>query len=151
MSDQSSVSESALIGPQRVRTVVQGILRSAQASGWTDDALSGATGIPARTIKSYRVEGKEPSLANALSLGCVLGTVGLNPILALIGYIAKPLDEADELNVSRIVADGLQHFSIIANAAADGRIDHIEAPACREAADHIIATVLPLSSAGDAA
>lgn len=152
MSDQSSVSDSALIGPQRVRSVVQGILRSAQASGWTDDALSGASGIPARTIKSYRVDGKEPSLANALSLGCVLGKEAINALLALIGYGgATPLDEADELNVNDLVACGLRHFTTIATAAADGRIDHVEEPDCTAAADQIIATFLPLSSAGRAA
>ncbi len=151
MSDKASASTSALIGHDRVCRVVQGVLRAAQASGWTDDSLAGACGIPARTIKSYRVEGKEPSLANALSLGCVIGPAGLNPILALIGYVATPLDEADDINPNAIVASVLPQLSIIAEAAKDGRIDHLEKPGCQIAADAIIACVLPLSSAGDAA
>ena len=149
MGDQQSLSDVGIVGHESVRERVQGILRAAQPA-WTDDALSAASGVPARTIKSYRVEGKEPSLSNALSLACVIGPRALNPILALIGYVARPLDEADSLCVNTLVANGLQAFSTIATAAADGRIDHTEAPACQEAADMLIATVLPLSSAGKA-
>ena len=36
----------------------------------------------------------------------------------------------------------------LAACAADGRIDHTERPDCQQAADLIIATVLPLASAG---
>jgi len=151
MADHGAASESIIVRPDSVRERLQGLLRGAKAAGWTDDALEQASGVPARTIKSYRVEGKEPSLSNALSLAVVLGPRAVNSILALIGYGgAKPLDEADDLCVNALVATGLQHFSTIATAAADGRIDHIEAPLCREAADHIIATVMPLSSAGAA-
>lgn len=150
MSEQASVSDAAICGPDRVRNVVQGILRAAQAGGWTDEALEQASGVKARTIKSYRVDGKEPSLSNALSLGVVLGTRGLNPILALIGYVARPLDEADAIQPMQIAADAMQHLAVIAHAAADGRIDHIERPSVTEAADQIIATVLPLASAGQA-
>lgn len=152
MASNPSVPDPAIAGRNRVRIVVQGLLRSAQQSGWTDEALHAASGVPARTIKSYRVDGKEPCLTNVLSLACVLGAPAVNALLALIGYGgATPLDEADDLNVNAIVAAGLAQFSIIATAAADGRIDHLEMPGCREAADQIIATVLPLASAGEAA
>lgn len=134
----------------RVCAIVQGVLRVASRD-WPDDALSAASGVPARTIKSYRVEGKEPGLANALSLACVLGPRALNPLLALIGYVATPLEDADEADPARIVADLLPHVSTIAAAAADGRIDHIERPACQRAADQIIEAVMPLASAGSAA
>ncbi len=150
MPDNQSASSSGVVGHNRVCAVVQGILRGAQAV-WTDESLSAASGVPARTIKSYRVEGKEPSLSNALSLAVVLGPAAINSMLAVIGYVARPLEDADAVAPSQIVADGLAAFSIIASAAADGRIDHTEAPKCRDAADQIIATVLPLSSAGGAA
>lgn len=150
MPDQSSASSVAVVSHDRVCAMMQGILRGAQ-SVWTDDALSSASGVPARTIKSYRVEGKEPSLSNALSLALVIGPSALNTMLAAIGYVARPLDEADAVAPSKIVADGLAAFSVIASAAADGRIDHTEANVCREAADTIIATVLPLATAGGAA
>lgn len=151
MSCNASASDAAIIGHDKVCDTLQAILRSAQAKGWTDNQLSDLTGIPARTIKSYRIEGKEPSLSNALSLMLIIGPKAINGILALIGYHASPLDEADAFCPNAAVAVGLKHFSTIAECAADGRIDHLEAPHCKEAADQIIATVMPLSSAGDAA
>lgn len=152
MADHNAASDSALAGRDRVRSVVQGLLRAAQVHGWTDITLEGASGVPARTIKSYRVDGAQPCLTNALSLGCVLGPTAINGILALIGYGgAKPLDEADEFNVNGLIATGLSQFAIIATAASDGRIDHLERPACQSAADRLIEAVLPLSSAGQAA
>ena len=150
MTDKSSVSEASLVSHDSVRIAVQAALRAAQVEGWTDTKLEQLSGVSARTIKSYRVDGKEPSLSNALSLAVVLGPRALNALLSLIGYVARPLDEADAFCVNSAVATGLQHFSTIAMAAADGRIDHIEAPLCREAADMIIQTVMPLSSAGAA-
>lgn len=151
MSGNPSVPDTELVSPDRVRITVQAVLRAAQAEGWTDPQLDQLSGVPARTIKSYRRDGKEPSLSNALSLAVVLGPRALNALLALIGYVARPLDEADDLNVGALIATGLSHFSTIATCAADGQIDHIEAPRCRVAADELIATVMPLSSAGAAA
>ncbi|MES2904030.1 MAG: hypothetical protein V4696_07580 [Pseudomonadota bacterium] len=149
MPDQQSASENAIVSTERVRLVVQGILRAANLK-WTDEVLSAASGVPARNIKSYRVEGKLPPLPVALSLAVVLGGDAINALLATIGYVARPLDEADEIQPAQIVANGLSAFTVIATAAADGRIDHLERLACREAADQIIATVMPLSSAGQA-
>jgi len=151
MSQDQSADDVPLVSPQSVCETVQSILRAAQVAGWTDDALEQATGLKARRIKSYRVEGKEPSLSAALSLAVVLGTRHLNTMLARIGYIARPLDEADELQPMQIAADAMGHLSTIARAAADNRIDHSEKPVTTEAADMLIATVLPLSSAGQAA
>lgn len=148
MSDNTAASEAGAKVHDRVRKMVQAVLRAAQAANWTDDMLASATGIPARTIKSYRTEGKEPSIGNVLILCDVLGPDAMNAILAAIGWGgAHPLDEATGINVAKLVADLLPHISTIAQAAADGRIDHTEEPACRDAADHIIATVIPLSSA----
>lgn len=150
MTDSQSASDTSIVSRDRVCQLVQGILRGAQGV-WTDESLYAASGVPARTIKTYRVEGKEPSLSNALSLAVVIGPSALNAMLAAIGYVARPLEDADAVCPAKVVADGLAAFSVIATAAADGRIDHIEAPLCRDAADTIIATVLPLSSAGGAA
>lgn len=150
MPDQSSVSVNPIVGHDRVCTVLAGVLRGAALS-WTDEALQAVSGVHARTIKSYRTEGKEPSLSNALSLLSVLGKAGVPPILALIGWSGSPLDEGDQLDLGNLVASGLHDLSTIALAAADGRIDHIEQPMCQAAADHIIATFRPLSSAAGAA
>lgn len=151
MSVNESVDECGIVSPDSVRSVMQAVLRAAQAKGFTDETLEQLSGVKARRIKSWRVEGKEPSLSAALSLLCALGGSALNPVLALIGYVGRPLDEADELQVGTVVAKGMAHLTVIASAAADGRIDHLEEPDCRQAADEIIATVLPLSSAGKAA
>lgn len=139
-----------LVGPDRVRTVLQGALRAAQAAGWTDEALEQASGIKKRRIKSYRVDGKEPSLSATLSLALVLGPRALNPLLALIGYVARPLDEevADCPLDSGVTAMGALHTFM--RAASDKRIDHVEAPGATEAADLIIAEMLPFSSVGQA-
>jgi hypothetical protein len=150
MTARQSVPEVSLCSRDSVCERVQAVLRAAQGAGWTDDALASLSGVPARTIKSYRVEDKEPSLSNALSLAVVIGPKALNSVLALIGYHAKPLEDADAINPALIVATLLPHVTTIAKAGADGRIDHLEQPECTEAADHIIATVMPLSSAGQA-
>ena len=151
MTGNASASDGGFVGRDRVCALVQGLLRGAQGQGWTDETLAAASGVSARTIKSYRVEGKEPGLANALSLGCVLGAPAINGILSLIGYGgAKPLDECDEHAPGEIVATVMRSAAVLATAAADGRFDHLERPMCREAADTLIATVLPLSSAGQA-
>lgn len=150
-SRNESVDDQPIVRSDRVRKTMQAILRAAQTEGWTDQSLEDASGVKKETIKGYRVDGKEPSLSRALSLAVVLGPRALNPMLALIGYTARALDEGEDLKPMQIVADGLSHFNVIAQAAADGRFDHAERPKCREAADMLIATVLPLSSAGDAA
>ena len=132
-----------------VAEIVQMLLRGAQARGIHDDMLAEASGVPARTIKSYRTEGKDPSLTNALSLLAALGPQAVNTVLSVIHYGgAKPLGDSDEIDPRQVIADLLPHVSTIAQAAADGRIDHTEQPACEEAANHIIATILPMSSAG---
>lgn len=88
------------------------------------------------------------ALEDALSIAWVLGEQTVNAILATIGYVAGPLEDADVLQPMQIVAESMGHIAIIARAAADGRIDHTEEMETTEAADLLIATVLPLSSTG---
>lgn len=151
MNDITAADECGLVGPDRVRNVVQGVLRAAQANGWTDEALGEATGLSPRRIKSYRVEGREPSLSAALSLGVVLGPKAINPILALIGYHGQPLDESEREGPALAAARAMQHLGRFAVAAADNRIDHIEEPDSEEAADNVIELLVPYSSKGRAA
>lgn len=150
MASTPSLDSVQLVSRDNVCLTIAGILRAAQRQ-WTDASLSAASGVPARNIKAYRVEGIEPPLSAALSLAVVLGAPAINAVMGAIGYVASPLDEPDALSPAQIVADGLAAFSVIASAAADGRFDHSEKPACQAAADTLIATVLPLSSAGGAA
>lgn len=151
MPSNDSVDDIGVVDATRVQERIAAALKAVHAKGWSDDDLAGLTGIKARRIKSYRLEGRCPTVPALLSLAVVLGPDILSPVLALVGHVARPLDEADEINPAMIVASVLPHVSTIATAAADGRIDYTEKPACREAADMIIATVLPLSSAGEAA
>ena len=145
-----SAPSCALVSPDCVRETFQRILRGAQCA-WTDEQLEEASGVKARCIKSYRVEGREPSLAHALSIMSALGRrSGINPVLALIGYCGRPLDESDKRHPHQVVTALMAHGGTISKAAEDGRIDHLEEPLCREAADSIIEAVLPLSSAGAA-
>lgn len=144
----NAADESGCVSPDRVRNVIQGLLRSAQAMGVSDQQLEGVSGVKARAIKSYRVEGREPSLSAALSLAVALGEPAVNAVLSIIGYGARALGDADEKQPMQIAADAMAQLAVIASAAADGRIDHTERPAVTEAADAIIATILPLASAG---
>ena len=151
MASKPSLDDAPICSRDVVCLTFSGALRAAQAKGWTDASLSAASGVSARNIKAYRVEGIEPPLSAAMSLAVVLGPDAINAVLGHIGYVARPLDEPEAISPAQMVADGLNAFSVIASAAADGRFDHTEIPACQQAADTIIATVLPLSSAGRAA
>jgi len=151
MTDHISADKSGVVDTIRVETKIRGALSAAKASGWTDEDLAELTGIKARMIKAYRTGERTPSIAAMLSLATVLGKGILNPLLSLVGHAARALDESDALDASLIIATVLPHVSTIATAAADGRIDHMERPGCQDAADQIIAAVLPLSSAGEAA
>lgn len=139
-----------LVSPDCVRETIQKILRAAQIR-FTDEQLAALSGVDARAIKSYRVEGREPSLSRALSLLLVLGNGDLNRIVNMVGYSARPLDESDKRPCGEVVACIMRHGAVIANAAADGRVDHVEEPAVRLAADSAIEALIPYSSAGAAA
>lgn len=148
--NNSSAEDCAIVSPDSVTTAIAGLIRAATVPGgaWTYDSLAAATGLKVRRLRSYVHEGKEPSLSAALSLGVVLGGPAINALLAKISYVARPLDEADDGCVRMMAADAMGHLAVIARNAADGRIDHTEEQETRHAADALIATVLPLASAG---
>ena len=122
---------------------------------FTRSSLAQESGVNVHTIDSILTRDpakqRRVSLSDALSIASVLGERAVNAILADIGFVASPLDEAEDGCPMVMTAEAMKHLSVIAGAAADGRIDHIEAPIVREAADMLIATVLPVSSHGDAA
>lgn len=147
MLHNNAVSNDSVVSHQSVCDVMAALLRAA-ALKHTDDQLSALSGVPARTIKSYRIEGKEPSLSNALSIAIVLGDGAVNSILSIIGYSARGLEQSDEPCPMQLTADAMKGLAVIASAAADGRIDHLEAPVVRENADAVIRAMAPLSTAG---
>lgn len=157
MADQKSVQSEGLLSDDRLHEWLEGELHTFLRVERTLDReqLANQSGVTLATLDAIRKKGegrRKPTMAVMLSLCVVMGKRRVNGLLYHIGYGgAKPLDEADDLNPHLIVASLLPHVSTIATAAADGRIDHLEQPGCRNAADQIIATVMPLSSAGDAA
>ena len=88
---------------------------------------------------------------DAFSLAFTLGDAAVQALLGTMHYSGRRLDEGDALQPMMLAATAMAGIATIAKAAADGRIDHTEAPACRDTADLIIATVLSLSSAGQQA
>lgn len=150
MSTDPSVHDDPCAGDDRIADALATILRAALASGKDDHWLEQHSGVNHHTVKAYRTKARKPSLANGLSIVAVLGPKQVNQLLNLIGYQARLLADPDEVRPMQIVADAIGHLGVISQAAADNRIDHIEEPRTTEAADELIATVLPLSSAGKA-
>lgn len=157
MTASPSAETGSIVSRDRVTAAIRTELRTAIVveRRLTVDQLATASGVSVRAIRSYMAndagEVREPCLSSALSIAVVLGTRCLNAILALVGYAARPLDEEDQPCPMMIAATSMGHLATIAAAAADGRIDHTEEQPVRAAADMIIATLVPLSSAGNAA
>lgn len=156
MTEATSVQSSPLVSDELLREALRReIDRSINIERrFTRQQLSVESGVNIHTIDAIlsRDPAKHRRVCGdvALSLACVLGKRAVNSVLALIGYQGAPLDEADEVMPCAIVGDVAKGLAVIAAAAADNRIDHIERPGVTDAADLIIATVLPLSRAGQA-
>lgn len=102
--------------------------------------LASDSGLSARAIEAYHLEGKlPPAPERLLSLMFAMGEPGVNAVLSLIGYACKPIGAAEEEQPMQIVASMMSELATLGTASADGRIDHVEAPACDRAAANIIA------------
>lgn len=152
-----SVQSAPTVSDDRVRDTLRRELDRAinVEHNWTRQQLAVESGVNIYTIDAIMsrdvAKHRRVCMADAWSLAQALGKRAVNSLLALIGYGgATRLDDPNELRPMELAAQALASLSIIATAAADGRIDHTEKPRCQEAADAIIATVLPLSSAGRA-
>lgn len=148
MSQTPSVPENPIAGDDRVAEALAAWLRKANIAGTDDAQLEQLSGVNRHSVKAYRLKTRAPSLAAGLSLAGVLGEGAVNALLHTIQFQACPLDDPGAVKPMQIVADALGHLGVIGQAAADNRIDHLEAPRTAEAADMLIATVLPLSTAG---
>lgn len=145
-------TDAQIVTPNRVGKEVCEVLRLARARGLTLERIADDSGVKLPTIRGWLEDGKEPSLSRALSVAVVCGEWAVNKVLALIGYGgATPLDETSQVRPSELIAEGLADFAVIARAAADGRFDHTEIEPVAQASDRIIATLIPISSAGRAA
>ncbi|MEJ7933519.1 hypothetical protein WG907_04505 [Sphingobium sp. AN558] len=150
----NSVPSSPLISDERVRNMLRkeydraiNILRETTRAQLAADSGVNIHQIDAivsmDTGKQRRV-----AMADAMSICWALGEHAVNSMAALMGFTARPLEAEGDLQPTMMAANALAKLSVIATAAADGRIDHSEMPACREAADALIATILPISSHG---
>lgn len=154
----NAAEEGGVVSRNRVIETLRPVLRTAVIIDrrFTVEALAELSGVKVRAIRSYMAQdegdARQPSLSAALSLAVVLGPAAVNALLAIIGYGgAKALDDADEPKPMQDVAKVMGSFNTFVQAAADGRIDHIERDPVRHATDAIIATLIPYSSHGDAA
>lgn len=118
-------------------------LRVGRGKRYSFQALSDATGIPLRTCESY-VHGATPGLAGLLSLCAVLGPQFTSDILGLCGQTAKSAD-ADAPEHFRVLSALGELTSEIAEAVADGHVDHREAAQLRPLAQGLIEALEPLA------
>lgn len=121
---------------------------------FTVEQIANESGVSLRAVRTYMAndpsEVREPCLSAALSIAVVLGSRSVNAILALIGYVATPLEEGERVQPMQLVAEAMSDLSAIAAAAVDNRFDHIELPTVQNAADHMIEILTPISSRGAA-
>lgn len=157
MTGKTSVSSEAIVSHDRIKDAVYRAIRHEifVTHRFTAGQLATESGVPLSCIQSYMKgdisERKEPSLSYALSIAVVLGPRAVSTILAVIGYVGTPLEDADEIHPMQIVSRCLTNFAVVGEAAADGRFDHSESPRVQVATDAIIEILTPLSSKGRAA
>lgn len=157
MNENISATEVSIVSRNRVTDAVRTILHVAVKveRRFTVEEIADHSKVKVRALRSYMsndpTEVREPSLSAALSIAVVLGPRAINSILSIIGYTgAHPVDEGDAEQPFDIIANLMDDVNTIVQAGKDNRFDHIERPVVKAAADHIIATLVPISSAGDA-
>ncbi|BEV00098.1 hypothetical protein [Novosphingobium olei] len=151
MPDNNSVLNRGITSDGAIRTVLtRHIKRALDTRAFTRAQLARESGVHLATIDKIMNPGdttRRVAAEDALCLAYALGESAVSALAGCINYTASRHDE-DDVQPASIVATLMEQGATIAKAAADGRFDHVERPLCRDAADAIIATVLPLSSAG---
>ena len=153
MADQTSARDGAIVSDERIRNALRHHIGRAinVDRSFTRAQLANDSGVNIHAIDGILstdpAKHRRVSMEDGLSLAFTLGEPAIRSLLALFGWTGCPLGDEARLMPMMIAATAMQHLSTIATAAADGIIDHREGPACEEAADLIIATVRPLSSA----
>lgn len=118
-------------------------LRVGRGKRYSFVSLSDATGIPARTLESY-VQGATPGLHCFLSICAALGPSFTSDVLGLCEQSASDLN-GDAPAYSQVMANSAAFVSAMADALADGRVDHREAAKLREDASSLIEMLEPLA------
>lgn len=155
MPRDNSAQNNGITSDEQIRNVLRRhIKRALDRRDFTRVTLANESGVGVaqidQIISSDPAKHRRVTCEDALNLAYALGEDCVAALIGVIHYTARKLD-ADEVDAHHIVASALPHMATIATAAADGRFDHTERPSVREAADHLVATFLPLSSAGGAA
>lgn len=118
-------------------------LRVGRGKRYSFASLSDATGIPARTLESY-VQGATPGLNCLLSMCAALGPSFTSDILGLCGQSASDAN-TDAPEHMQIMAGSAAFVSQMAEALADGHIDHREAAQLRTHAAALIEMLEPMA------
>ncbi|HEX8414751.1 MAG TPA: hypothetical protein VF637_12825 [Sphingomicrobium sp.] len=152
----NSAQSGSITSDERIRNVLRRhIQRAYDNHVFTRAALAEESGVSVcqidQIVSRDAAKQRRVAIEDAFNLAYTLGDAVVNGLLATIHYTARRTSDDDAMAPMMIAAVAMQGLSVIANAAADGRIDHMEQPGCRDAADLIIATVKPLSSLGGAA
>lgn len=153
----NSVQSEPIVSDDRIRDMLRKEYNRAVnvARSTTRVQLASDSGVSIHQIDALMSrdasKNRRVTASDCLSLCWALGEHAVASFMALINYSARPMDDGDEACPMQMTATAMAHLSTIASAAADGRIDHTEAPKVREAADMLIATILPVSSHGDVA
>jgi len=153
----NSAQSGPIVSDERIRNKLRERIHRAMhvERRFTRETLATETGVNIHTIDAITshdvAKHRRIATEDALSIAYVLGDGAINALLNLFGYgSAQPIDCPDPSRPMVIVASCMKHFAVIADAASDDRIDHTEEAPVADAADHLIALVTPLSSAGRA-
>lgn len=150
---RNSAQIGSITSDEQIRNVLRRhILRAYDNKVFTRTGLADESGVTIHQIDQIlsrdAAKQRRVAIEDAFNLAYTLGDAAVSGLLATIHYTARRAGDDDAMAPMMIAATAMQGLSVIATAAADGRIDHAEQPLCRDAADLIIATVKPLSSLG---
>lgn len=156
MSDNGSVPNIGITSDERIRNVLRRhISKALDSREFTRESLAAETGVNIHTIDAIKTHDKAKhrriAAEDAFCIAYTLGSAAVNALIGTIHYTAQHADERVEVAPMLMAANAMTGLAVITKAVADGRIDHTEAHECRDAADMIIASVMPLSSAGEGA
>ncbi|MEL7398023.1 MAG: hypothetical protein AAFN44_16810 [Pseudomonadota bacterium] len=124
-------------------------LRVGRGKRFSFEALEEGTGVPSRTLRSYAGEEVEPSLSNFLCLCAALGPSFASDVLAPCGLSAQSTEaaEADYMGALALMGEGV---AMLAEALADGRVDHRERAIIEEFFKGALEKFQPLSQSDTA-
>lgn len=139
------MSKSTIIPQETAASAIERALRIRVGRGklYSYQGLSEATGIAVRTLESY-VQGSTPGLGALLSLCQVLGPSFTSDVLSPAGMTAQPASESEAEHM-RVVGLMGALTAEIAEAQADGHIDHQERARMRPFAQQLSEALHPLT------